>query len=109
MDDRHQQRIAANEARFRDMNEDIVRAVESFGVDGPYEVMCECALLNCEDMVLIDREDYDRVRSEPRWFVVLPAHVLQAAEEPVEKGDSYWVIEKLHVAGKHAEELYSAP
>src|SRR5688500_4818002 len=109
MDERHQQRIAANEARFRDMNDAIVREADAFDGRGSYRVMCECALLNCEDMIEISREEYGRVRSSPRWFVVLPEHVLQAAEEPVTKDDAYWVIEKIDVAGKRAEDLYNAP
>lgn len=109
MDDRQLQRIASNEARFRDLNDNMVRALDEIGELDSYEVICECAVLDCEDMVRIPRQMYARVRSEPRWFVVLPEHVLEAAEEPVTKNDTYWVIEKVNVAGKRAEDLYNAP
>ena len=107
MDERHQQRIASNEARFRDMNDNLVRHLEAFDDPESYQVMCECALLNCEDTVEISREHYRTVRAQPCWFVVLPEHVLQAAEAPVSKDAGYWVIEKLDVAGKRAKDLYN--
>lgn len=106
MDERHQRRVATNEARFREMNERLVREFEAFDGRETYSVMCECPLSNCVDMVEVRRSDYDRVRMNPRAFIVLPDHVLQAAETPIEKTDGFWIIEKIDAAGEVAEELH---
>jgi hypothetical protein len=104
MDTRQQRRIAVNESAFREANEGVRRAVDEFQGNGhDYEIMCECALTECEDMFELSRAEYEHVRSNARWFAVLPEHALPGAERTVEHHGHYWIIEKLDEGGKVAE------
>ncbi|MCW2927814.1 MAG: hypothetical protein JWM86_1782 [Thermoleophilia bacterium] len=108
MDTEQARRVAQNESRFRAMNERMTIAVEDFRGErsgGDFAVMCECAVSECDQDISISPQQYARVRSNPRWYVVLPDHVLPATEEPVERFDGYWIIEKTGPGGDVAEEL----
>lgn len=104
MDPRQQRRVA-NESKFRAANEVITRKLDEFHGNGEhYEIMCECALTECQDMFELPRGEYGHVRSDPRWFAVLPDHVLQASERTVEDHGRYWIVEKLDEGAKVAEQ-----
>lgn len=120
MDERQQRRIARNEARFRKTNELLTAAIDDFkdqpvsegrapfdaGSDGDdYRVMCECAVSECTEMIPVTRGEYQRARSNSRWFIVMPDHYLRAAERAIEENDRFWIVEKLGAAGELAEEL----
>lgn len=108
MDERQQRRIASNESRFRAINEEVRRRVDAFhGYVDLYSMMCECAVSECQDMIELTCDEYDHVRSNPRWFLVMPDHLLPAAEEPVVRRDTYWIVEKRGEAGRVAEETYN--
>lgn len=90
------------------MNHRTVERVESFDRSADrYLLMCECAMSECQDMVSVSRADYDRVRSDPRWFMVLPDHVTAAAEDVVEQTDRFWIVERREPAGRAAAEHYN--
>lgn len=100
--------MAHDEARFRHANEQIVRALHEFDSSRrELELMCECALPDCEEMVSMSRDDYGRMRTHPERFVVAVEHVVGDTERLVERGDDYWLIEKLGVGGEIARERAS--
>ncbi|MCW2927048.1 MAG: hypothetical protein JWM86_1016 [Thermoleophilia bacterium] len=100
MDERQQRRVAENQARFRAMNEQARRAVDAFEPDTDhYSMMCECALTECDEMIEVSRTEYDEVRSNPGWFLVLPDHYLPGAEAIIDRTDSRWIVE-LRGAGR---------
>ena len=108
MDELQQRRIARNEARFRELNDAIARGVERFRAGsgaGSFEAVCECAIADCLEMVEIEFPAYHHVRSNPRWFVIRPDHLVAAVEAPVEQRDGYWIIEKLGLGAAVAEDL----
>jgi hypothetical protein len=35
---------------------------------------CECSLLECDEMIELDRDEYDRICSSSNLFVVAPGH-----------------------------------
>jgi hypothetical protein len=102
MDVAVRQRIAANEALFRQINERINQGHWQ-GEDNGIAFRCECARLGCNAMVSLNSEQYERVRANPRRFVLLPGHELLEHETVVERGDTYVVVEKLGEAGAIAE------
>jgi hypothetical protein len=55
-------------------------------------------------MIDISIEEYRRVRSDARWFIVCPDHVIPEAEVTVERFDDYWIIQKLGVGAEVAEQ-----
>jgi hypothetical protein len=103
MEDEHQGRVAKNETVFREVNEAIERGQYPGEQDSPTAFRCECASLDCNGLVSLTPREYERVRSEPRRFVVLPGHELAEVETVVSKGDGYVVVEKRDEAGRLAE------
>jgi hypothetical protein len=97
-----QERIARNEAIFRDVNE----AIQGGRWPGENEVAafrCECGLLGCARLIEMTVGDYERVRANPRRFVVAVDHDLPEAEAVVERHPDYVVIEKNGRAGRLAD------
>lgn len=103
MDVDEQQRVAANEAVYRDVNESIERGLWPGEDDQPAAFRCECAKLGCSELIKMTRKDYERVRSDARHFLVLPGHEVTEAETVVERRDGYLVVEKRGEAGERAE------
>jgi hypothetical protein len=108
VDRQTEERIARNDATFRDTNERIGQAAEAIGIDdGVLPFICECADLSCTDVVLLDREEYEAVRANPRWFLNAHGHQRAAgpAAEVVESYDRYLVVQKVGHAGEVVEAL----
>jgi hypothetical protein len=103
MDKDMQQRIAANESTFRDVNEGIARGQWPGEQDAPAGYRCECARLGCTELIELTPRDYEAIRSNPRHFIVVPGHELPGAEKVVARRDGYLVVEKVDEAGRTAE------
>lgn len=96
-------RIGANESVFRQVNEAIARGQWPGEEDELVGFRCECASLGCNEIVELTIREYERVRANPRRFVVLPGHELAQDEIVVESGAGYTVVEKRDEAGQVAE------
>ena len=103
MEGKKQRRAAANEATIRDVNEGIERGQWPGEEDSPVGFRCECAQLGCTDVIELSVREYERVRANPRRFIVLPGHERLEAEIVVETRATYLVVEKLDQAGAAAE------
>lgn len=104
MNDAVQERLAANESVFREINEGIERGQWPGEEDAPIGFRCECARLGCNELIELSVREYEHVRSDPGWFIVLPGHERLDAERVVERRPGYVVVEKLDRAGEHAVE-----
>lgn len=91
-----EERIARNEALFRAVNEEVEGLAQRFRSNGDDEVgfICECGDAECADRVPVPLSVYERIRSNPRRFVVLPGHVLSEVEHVVEETPGYVIVEK---------------
>ncbi|HEX4187044.1 MAG TPA: hypothetical protein VHY83_04015 [Solirubrobacteraceae bacterium] len=98
-----QGRVAKNETLFREVNEAIERGQYPGEQDSPTAFRCECASLDCNDLISLTPREYERVRSEPRRFVLRPGHEIAEVESIVSTGDGYVVVEKRDEAGRLAE------
>ena len=103
--DPREQRMAENEALFREVNERVEAVAHRLGPDVPYEFVCECANADCTFKVSIPTGTYETVRADPRQFVVLPLHYTPEIEELVLKEDAYWIVRKTWEAGEYVEQL----
>jgi hypothetical protein len=103
VDDELQRRLASNEAVFRRVNEGIERG--QWPGDEPQQIgfRCECARLGCNMLVELTKDEYERVRSNPRRFVMIAGHEIPAVETVVDRGSRYFVVEKRNEAGEYAE------
>jgi hypothetical protein len=101
------ERVARNEAVFREANEHIRDAAITHDVRARVPFLCECADEGCREIVRLSLEEYEAVRQDPRRFINAPDHHLQFthAVRRVEQHDGYDVVEKIGVAGEVAEEL----
>lgn len=104
MDTALQQRIAANEAVFRQINERIEQGHWPGEEDALIAFRCECARLGCNQLLELTAGTYERVRANPRRFFLVPGHELPDVERVVEQTDDYFVVEKEGEGGAMAEE-----
>ena len=103
MDERELRR-ADNESFFRDVNERLERRAALNHEAAPgFAAVCECTHESCVDRIPISYADYERVRSDPRRFVVSPGHVDPAVEHIVDEHARFTVVEKGGAAGERAE------
>src|SRR6266516_4461958 len=95
MDDEQAERLAKREAIFRATNEEIARVDDEFGGNvAALEIVCECARRGCSELIAVSPADYERARSEPRRFLLVPGHELPEIERVVSRYDGFVVVEK---------------
>lgn len=88
--------VGVNEALFRAVNEQIESLNQQLGTTRDMQVVCECGNSQCVDRFGISFEVYERVRKDPRRFVVAPGHVLPEFEAVLEEHEAFHIIEKIH-------------
>jgi hypothetical protein len=104
--DAREQRLAQNEALFREVNEKVEAVAAVHGSDDHvYEFYCECSNADCSLQVPATLADYEAVRAHPRRFLIRPEHWLPDIETVAEKTEAWWVIEKEGEAGRFVEHL----
>jgi hypothetical protein len=103
VEEEFEQRIAGNEAVFRQVNEALRAGQWPGEEDNPVAFRCECGQLGCSRLIELKLVDYERVRAHPRRFLIAPAHDIPAAETVVESHGRYVVVEKVGEAGRLAE------
>ncbi|HET9323546.1 MAG TPA: hypothetical protein VFO03_06670 [Gaiellaceae bacterium] len=95
MDERHL-RIGRNEVVFREVNERLRELGEGFSlVSEAAEFVCECGDTSCVERIELTLSEYERVRSDPKRFFLLPGHEEPSVERVIEQHDDYWIVEKL--------------
>jgi hypothetical protein len=102
--DERDKRLARNEVLFREVNE----RVDELAADHQYpdqHYLCECANPDCTFQVQMARSEYEKVRSDPTWFFVLPGHYTPEIEKLVTKNERHWVVEKVGEAAEYVEHL----
>lgn len=94
-------RLARNQSLFREVNERIQylgEVNERIGYNAEAatsEFVCECSNTECISTIELTFVEYERVRSNPTWFVIKPNHDLVQIERIVSRDDGYAVVEKL--------------
>ena len=113
MDDVTAEKIARNNAAFREANDSIEKTAKSQGLDrdAPIPFICECSDRACTQIIGLTLAEYEHVRSDPRWFTHAPSHEerVDGAVAPVERHSRYVIVEKLNHAGEIATELAANP
>ena len=93
--DAREERLARNETLFRSVNENIEDAAISGQLDDHvFEFFCECSNLDCTLLMPMTLAEYERVRADPRQFVVAPGHELPEIEAVVAQSSAYQVVVK---------------
>ena len=101
-----EERLALNEALFREMNERVESGVVATGgEDEPFVVVCECGNIDCLERMRLTAAEYDAAHAHPAQFVVVDGHVASDVEDVVARHDRYIVVRKRGRAGEIAAEL----
>ena len=107
MEEVQEERIATNNATFREANERISAAAGSYGIETPIPFICECSDPRCSEVIRLSLDEYEEVRANSRHFVNIPGH--EAASKGlavvVERRDGYSIVEKTGRAGEIVEGL----
>jgi hypothetical protein len=96
------ERVAANQARFRRANDDLHARYIELLATGAVPFICECSDERCTHVVSLTLEEYGEIREHDRRFFVVPGHRLSAGERVVEEAERYLVTEKPPAADETA-------
>ena len=104
------ERIAENQAAFREANEKIEAAADSMELAGPVPFICECADPNCMEIIRLNLDAYEDIRQHPARFFTAQGHaalaVAAAASVVAEECAGYTLVDKIGIAGEIVEERY---
>ena len=103
MDDGTAEKIARNNATFRNANDEINVAAQAHGLDDgrPVPFICECSDPRCTQIIRLTLAEYRRVRGNARWFAHALGHeeAIPGAVELVDRNDRYVLVQKVGEAG----------
>ena len=94
------ERVAANEAKFRDANEIIREQAGKLSLEGSSRVpfLCECANAGCTEVLRLTLDDYEAVRAHSHTFAIVPGHEEPDSETVVDgigsRDDGFAVVAK---------------
>ncbi len=92
------ERLARNQVLFREVNERLREMLLDHLADMT-EFQCECSNPECTKTVPLWVAEYERVRSRPNQFVIVPDHDLAQIERAVWVCDRFFVVEKTKGSG----------
>ncbi len=95
-------RAAQHQTLFREINERVKDLNEGFSFVSPVgEWVCECANDTCTELIEMTAAEYEAIRSDGARFFVATGdeHVWPDVEKVIERGERYWVVEKIGQAG----------
>lgn len=93
--DERARRVGQNEALFRQVNERIEQVNRDFAaLTSRIDVVCECGDGGCAERIVLSVDEYERVRRDPTWFILLPGHDEPDVEDVIEDHDGWIVVQK---------------
>jgi hypothetical protein len=93
-----EERLAMNEALFRELNERATEGADAIG-ESTFEIYCECANLDCIERLVVTVDEYQRAREDTTQFLVKPGHAAVEVEAVVHSTDRYEIVRKRVGAG----------
>ncbi len=93
--DWRKERVARNEAQFRDINEQLEAGLRQVRhAPELQDFVCECGNRTCDQLISLSFDEFEAVRRDSRRFAVAPGHGLPDTERVVASNDRYEVVEK---------------
>jgi hypothetical protein len=107
MGDLTAERVALNDALFRETNERIRAQAELYELTDAIPFICECADPRCTIILRLDVAEYEHVRSDSTWFLNAPGHETSAGgnAEAAEHHGEYDIVRKVGRAADIVEQL----
>src|SRR5438270_6445411 len=86
------ERIARNEAAYRQVNEAIEagRTAAAVQDDTPRPFACECGQLGCNQLVELTIVEYESVRAGPRRFLMVEGHQIRRSSASSSVTSATW-------------------
>jgi hypothetical protein len=100
MESSREERAARNEELFLVVNREIEKLEEKLGHSETLSLLCECSQKHCLHTLEVEPAVYQRVRSNPLLFFLVPGHEDLEFERVIERTPQYLVVEKV---GRTAE------
>jgi len=94
-------RAAKNEVSFRKANERLGEKRTELDAEGRTPFLCECSDVDCTQIVRLTHREYEHVRSNPTWFVIVSGHDAGVGTTAEDHGE-YAIVEKTGIAGEIA-------
>ena len=88
-----EERIARNEALFREVNER-VREVHAGDREERVSFLCECGREECTETISLSLAEYEEVRSDATQFAVALGHEMDDVEAPIRRKDGFVLVRK---------------
>jgi hypothetical protein len=92
------ERLAGNEALFREVNERVAEVASHFvEVETHTEQVdftCECGRADCAEPIRMTLVEYEAIRAESTHFGVVPEHEQPEIESVIRRFPTYFVVEK---------------
>lgn len=107
LDELREQRLAANEAFFRELNEKLEKLDRPAGDSDTLIIVCECADPDCIQRLKLTHREFETVRSDPIRFVVAHGHVDPEIEEVISRTERFELVQKIGVGREVASRLNS--
>ena len=102
-------KFATNESASRSSNERLSRSAASFQFEPDTHVpfICECVDPSCRETVMLNPEEYERVRAHSDRFLLVAGHEDPESqhERILEAEHGYVIVEKVGAAGAEATRL----
>ena len=90
-----EERIALNEAAFREVNERIEDLAETFDLKTQLlDFVCECGDANCRERLSMTQAEYEQLRSDAHQYAVHPGHEYPEVESVIARRKGYDVVVK---------------
>ena len=97
MSDAREDRLARNEATFRELNEAVETEMHA-RLSGTQSrlagYVCECGNTDCVEIVRMTIPQYEKIRRDSRLFLVSPDHVLPEIEDVAYREPGFAVVRK---------------
>jgi hypothetical protein len=100
--DARTERLARNEALFRDLNEQVEFVAAPLDNGSTFEFFCECADVDCTVRLPMALAVYEEVRADPTLFIVALHHERPEVEEVVRRTDAFQIVRKEGDAARFA-------
>jgi hypothetical protein len=89
------ERLAKNEIHFRGVNERIDEIGAAVSSSKTTDYVCECSDTKCFKTIELTNDEYERARSHPTVFMLVPGHETPEIEQIVEENDRFVLVEKI--------------
>jgi hypothetical protein len=88
------ERLARNQALFREVNERLLELSEGFQ-DGSMQFVCECSNEDCTLTVKMNHREYESVRGHSTFFVIATGHEILEVEKIIDRHDGWTIVQKV--------------